>query len=100
MTTGERPHARCLLACLPQLLQQRLRFDEVAGVEALGKPGVERREEPARLGHAPALGEPAGEARGRAELIHLRTLAARELDGGAEARFGLRAALTGEQLTT
>jgi hypothetical protein len=35
---------------LPKFLQQRLRLDEVARVEAFDKPGVERREQRPRLG--------------------------------------------------
>src|SRR5947199_341775 len=51
---------------LPELLQQRLRLAQIARVEALGEPAVDRSEQVARL-HRAALGlEPAAKARRRA----------------------------------
>src|SRR5438034_4611765 len=64
---------------LPQLLEQRLRLDEVARIEALGEPAVDRGEQVARLRRA-ALGlEPAAKARGRAQLERLRPMAPGEV---------------------
>src|SRR5881396_1753481 len=73
---GERrdnPHGR-LVGLLPQLLEQRLRLDEVACVEALSEPGVQRCEKSASLGGAAVPTEPAAEACGDAQLVRLRTL--------------------------
>src|SRR5438094_4645008 len=85
---------------LPELLQQRLRLAQVARVEALGEPAVDRGEQVARLRRA-ALGlEPAAKARGRAQLERLRPLAPGEVHRLPVARLhrgGLRA-LPGQQI--
>jgi len=61
---------------LPQLLQQRLRVDQVAGVEAFGEPAVDRGEEVAGFGALALIAPEAGEARRGAQLQGSRTLLA------------------------
>src|SRR5436309_9642936 len=62
--------------CLRQLVEQRLRLNEVARVEALGKGGVDGREEVTCLGGAAVGAEEERVARPSAELVGLRPLAA------------------------
>src|SRR5437870_9621433 len=64
---------------LPELVEQRLRLAQVARVEALGEPAVERGEQVARLRRAALGPEPAAEARGRAQLQRLRPMAPGEV---------------------
>src|SRR5438094_862442 len=85
---------------LPELLQQRLRLAQVARVEALGEPAVDRGEQVARLRRAALGPEPAAKARGRAQLERLRPLAPGEVHRLPVARLhrgGLRA-LPGQQI--
>src|SRR6059036_1402138 len=85
---------------LPELLQQRLRLAQVARVEALGEPAVDRGEQVARLRRAALGPEPAAKARGRAQLGCLRPLAPGEVHRLPVARLhrgGLRA-LPGQQI--
>ena len=73
-----------------QLVEQRLRLDEVARVEALGEPGVDGRQQRAGLGAlALALPEPR-EARRGTQLEGLRLLCARDVERAAEECLGLR----------
>src|SRR5262249_53877457 len=75
-----------------QLVEQRLRLHEVARVEALGEPAVNRGEEVACLGAlALALPEPR-EARRGAQLEGLCLLCPRDVERAAEECLGLRAA--------
>src|SRR5437870_12400075 len=67
-----------------EFLEQRLRLDEVARVEALGKRRVDRREQLAPLSRAAAVAEEAGEGDGRAQLVRPRALPARDGEGVAE----------------
>ena len=53
---------------LPQLLQQSLRVQQVAAVEALGEAAVDRGEEGARFGALAVIAPQAGEAGRRAQL--------------------------------
>src|SRR5881409_3767129 len=67
-----------------EFLEQRLRLDEVARVEALGKRRVDRREQLAPLGRAAAVAEEAGVGDGRAQLVGACALPARDGEGVAE----------------
>src|SRR5262249_48565084 len=75
-----------------QLVEQRLRLDEIARVEALGEPGVDGRQQGTGLGGlALTLPEPR-EARRGAQLQGFRLLCPRDVERAAEERVGLRAA--------
>ena len=73
-----------------EFVQQPLRFFQVGGVEALGKPAVEGREQVARLGPAALLAPQPGEACGGAQFVAPRALLAGDREGGAERLLGLR----------
>ena len=61
-----------------QLVEQRLRLFQIGGVEALGEPAVDRREQFARFG-PPALFAPQpGEARRGAQFLGFRLLPSRD----------------------
>src|SRR5262249_6478819 len=82
-----------------QLVEQRLRLDEVTRVEALGEPGVDRGQQRAGFG-ALALALPeAGKARRSTQLEGLRLLCRRDLERAAEECLGRRGArgIAGEQ---
>src|SRR5262249_1758597 len=75
---------------LPQLLQQRLCLFKIGGIEALGKPPVDRREKVARLGKAALVAAQSGEACSGAQFGAARALLAGDREGGAERVLGLR----------
>src|SRR2546426_10863763 len=70
-----------------QLLQQRLRLAQVACVEALAEPRVQRAEKSMSLGGAVMGLEPAAEARRGTELVRPRALALRDGDRVAVGRL-------------
>ena len=71
-----------------QLVQQRLRLQQILGVEAFGEPAVDRGEQLIRvLAFALALPQPC-EAGRRAQLPHFRLLAARPVERGEKVPFG------------
>ena len=61
---------------LPQLVEQRLRLDEVPRVEALREPGVDGRKQCAGLGGAALVAKQACEARCGAQIERAGTLLA------------------------
>src|SRR6516165_734474 len=63
---------------------------QVRGVEALGEPAVERREQVARLALAALLPPQPGEARGGAQFVAPCALLAGDRQGGAERALGFR----------
>ena len=67
-----------------EFVEQRLRFSQVRGVEALGEPAVEGREQVARLAPSALLAPQPGEARGGAQFVAPRALLAGDREGGAE----------------
>jgi hypothetical protein len=82
---------------LLELLQQRLRVDEVLRVEAFGEPGVDRGKEVARVG-APALIAPqARKARRGAQLERARALLAGDGEGAVVAGGGLVGGAAGRE---
>jgi len=66
---------------LSQLVEQRLRLDQVARVEALGEPAVDRGEEVARLGALALVAPQAREARRSAQLERASALLAGDGEG-------------------
>jgi hypothetical protein len=63
-----------------ELVEQRPGISEIGGVEALGEPAVDRREQVVRLGAPALLGPESGEAGRGAQLQGFRLLAARGVD--------------------
>ena len=69
-----------------QLIEQPLRFFQIGGVEALGEPAVNRREQVAGLGPPPLFTPQPGEARRGTEFPSFCVLLARDRECIAEAR--------------
>src|SRR6516164_6449750 len=89
--TGQPYHAmgvRTAVSC--QLVEQRLGFFQIGGIEAFSKPAVDRREQVARLGAPPLLAPQPGEACGGAQFVAPRALLVGDRQGGAERLLGLR----------
>jgi hypothetical protein len=84
------------LSCLsgaPELLKlfkQPLRLDQIARVEPLRKPPVNRSQQFARFAHLALVAPEAGEAHGGAEFPGLGLLLTGAQEGALEVRFGLR----------
>src|SRR5439155_13444447 len=70
------------------LYEQRLRLFQIGGVEAIGKPAVNRREEIARFGPPALLAPQPGEAGRSAQLIGLGLLPARDAQRLLEGALG------------
>src|SRR5262245_12192318 len=83
----------------PDLIEQRLRVDQVARVEAFGEPGVERGEEGARGVAFTLIPPEAGEAGGGAQLGRFRLLPARDVEGAQETLFRCRRTVDSRLLT-
>src|SRR6516165_9163115 len=79
----------CPLVGSRQLVEQPLRFFQVGGVEALGEPAVDGRQQLARLALPALLPPQPGEARGRAQFVAACALLAGDRQGGAERLLGL-----------
>src|SRR5215475_4629111 len=76
------------MAFLRQLLQQRLGFLEVGGVEALGEPAVDRREQVVRFLAFALLLPQAAQAHSGSQLPGFGLLAAGNLNRLLKVRFG------------
>ena len=63
-----------------QLVEQRLGILQIGGVEALGEPAVDRRQQLARLGGLALVAPQPGEAGGGAQFPRLRLLRTGSLD--------------------
>jgi hypothetical protein len=59
-------HSHTRISSSRQLVEQRLRLLQIGGVEALGEPAVNRRQQVVPLGTAPLFAPQPGEARRRA----------------------------------
>src|SRR5215472_10331833 len=84
-------------AFLPQLVEQRLRLDEVARVEAFGEPAVDGREEVAGSGALALVAQQPREARRGAQLQGSRALLAGDGEGAVVAGGGLVGAAAGRE---
>src|SRR5689334_14837711 len=73
-----------------QSVEQHFRFFQVGGVEALGKPAVNRREQLARLAPPALLVQEPDEAHGGTQLVASRALLTGDREGSAERPLGLR----------
>ena len=73
-----------------QFVEQRLRLFQIGGVEALGEPAVDRREEVAGFGVAALVAAEPGEARGGAQFPELCPLLRRDGQGLAIQFLGAR----------
>src|SRR5262245_21070866 len=80
-----------------QLVEQRLRLDEVARVEALGEPAVDGREQVARFGALALVAQQPREARRGAQLERARSLLAGDGEGAVIAGGGLVGCAAGRE---
>ena len=73
----------------PEFLQQRLGLLQVGGVESLGEPAIDWRQQPTGLGALALLLPQTSEAHGRSQLPRLGLLATGHSEGLLEAGFRL-----------
>ena len=73
-----------------QPVEQPLGYFQVRGVETLGEPAVDGREQLVGVGAAALLAPQPGEARGGAQFVAACALLAGDREGGAERILGLR----------
>ena len=73
-----------------ELVEKRLCVFQVGGVEALGKPTIDRCQQVAGFGAATLVAAQPGEAHGGAQFVAPCALLARDRERGAERVLGLR----------